>query len=75
MKAKIILIALLMAGCEDMTVPTQKPFIIIRKIDGNQTTFCNNDIGNCGYKYVDANGKTDLFCDPCTKYSVGDTIK
>lgn len=75
--ALIIVIMLAMYGCDNVekTPIYEPPFIVIRKFDGKQSTGCNNDSGNCCVVFQDRNGIQDYTCEPCDKYSIGDTIK
>lgn len=69
MKTKLILLLLLLAGCEEPTV--KPPCVVIRKY---QTLFmCTGK--KCVYVYQDANELCYEFCDYVGKYSIGDTLK
>ncbi len=67
MKKLLLLIIILIAGCEGTTsIIYKKPFIIYSK--SYYSTMAD-------YYYQDANGEKANFTDLKDKYSVGDTIK
>jgi len=69
-KSVLLIILILIASCDKLDTPKQKPFVIV----GKNSTFYSSQ-NRAEYYYQDAKGNRYDFTDANNLYKIGDTIR